>query len=55
MYGDLSNVCMVTLAPEIPNAISIIEELCRRNIKVSVGRSKLFLSLNIRTVIYLSH
>ncbi|XP_011146809.3 N-acetylglucosamine-6-phosphate deacetylase isoform X1 [Harpegnathos saltator] len=39
MYGDLNNVCMVTLAPEIPNATSIIEELCERNIKVSVGHS----------------
>ncbi|XP_032680664.1 N-acetylglucosamine-6-phosphate deacetylase isoform X3 [Odontomachus brunneus] len=39
MYGDLNNVCMVTLAPEIPNSISIIEELCKRNIKVSVGHS----------------
>ncbi|XP_029174801.1 N-acetylglucosamine-6-phosphate deacetylase isoform X2 [Nylanderia fulva] len=39
MYGDLDNVCLLTLAPEIPNAISIIEELCRRNIKVSLGHS----------------
>jgi len=40
MYGDLDNVCMFTLAPEIPNAISVIEELCRRNIKVSLGKLK---------------
>lgn len=39
MYDDLDNVCMLTLAPEIPNALSIIEELCRRNIKVSLGHS----------------
>lgn len=38
MYGDLDNVCMFTLAPEIPNAASVIEELCRRNIKVSLGK-----------------
>lgn len=31
---------MLTLAPEIPNAISVIEELCKRNIKVSLGRLK---------------
>lgn len=41
MYDDLDNVCMLTLAPEIPNALSIIEELCRRNIKVSLGKSKI--------------
>jgi len=40
MYGDLNNVCMFTLAPEIPNAISVIEELRRRNIKVSLGKLK---------------
>lgn len=38
-YGDLDNVCMFTLAPEISNAASVIEELCRRNIKVSLGHS----------------
>lgn len=40
MYGDLGNVCMFTLAPEIANATSVIEELCRRNIKVSLGKLK---------------
>ncbi|EZA59057.1 N-acetylglucosamine-6-phosphate deacetylase isoform X2 [Ooceraea biroi] len=39
MYGDLDNVCMITLAPEIPNAISVIEELCKRDVKVSIGHS----------------
>lgn len=39
MYGELGNVCMFTLAPEIPNAISVIEELFSRNIKVSLGHS----------------
>lgn len=39
MYGTLDNVCFVTLAPEIPNAMSVIKELCQRNIKVSVGHS----------------
>lgn len=41
MYGDLDNVCMFTLAPEIPNAMSVIEELCRRNVTVSLGKLKL--------------
>lgn len=39
MYADLDNVCMITLAPEIPNSISVIEELCKRNIIVSLGHS----------------
>ncbi|KAK2587018.1 hypothetical protein KPH14_010980 [Odynerus spinipes] len=39
MYGTLDNVCLVTLAPEIPNAMSVINELSKRNIKVSVGHS----------------
>jgi len=41
MYGDLDNICMVTLAPEIPNATSVIGELCKRNIKVSIGKKKI--------------
>nr|XP_012223871.1 PREDICTED: putative N-acetylglucosamine-6-phosphate deacetylase isoform X1 [Linepithema humile] len=39
MYGDLDNVCMLTLAPEIPNATSVVEDLCRKNIIVSLGHS----------------
>ncbi|XP_043468812.1 N-acetylglucosamine-6-phosphate deacetylase [Leptopilina heterotoma] len=39
IYGDLNNVCCVTLAPEIPNALSVIKELQRRNIMISVGHS----------------
>jgi N-acetylglucosamine-6-phosphate deacetylase len=41
MYGDLDNICMVTLAPEIPNATSVIGELCKRNIKVSIGKKRI--------------
>ncbi|XP_015437191.1 PREDICTED: putative N-acetylglucosamine-6-phosphate deacetylase [Dufourea novaeangliae] len=39
MYGTLENVCLLTLAPELLNAERVIEELCRRNIKVSLGHS----------------
>lgn len=39
MYGSLDNVSFVTLAPELPNATDVIAELCKRNIKVSVGHS----------------
>uniref|UniRef100_T1IK78 N-acetylglucosamine-6-phosphate deacetylase n=1 Tax=Strigamia maritima TaxID=126957 RepID=T1IK78_STRMM len=39
MYGDLSNVCLVTLAPELPFALDIIKELSLRGITVSLGHS----------------
>ncbi|KOC66315.1 Putative N-acetylglucosamine-6-phosphate deacetylase [Habropoda laboriosa] len=39
MYGTLENVCLVTLAPELPNALNVIAELCKRGIKVSLGHS----------------
>ncbi|XP_005105202.1 N-acetylglucosamine-6-phosphate deacetylase [Aplysia californica] len=38
-YGDLSNVSLVTLAPEKSNAKEVIEEFCKRGIVVSVGHS----------------
>ncbi|XP_017885278.2 N-acetylglucosamine-6-phosphate deacetylase-like, partial [Ceratina calcarata] len=38
-YKSLENVCLVTLAPELANAQSVISELCQRNIKVSLGHS----------------
>lgn len=38
-YGNLDNVCYITLAPELPNALSVIKELCNRKIKVSLGHS----------------
>ncbi|XP_029055610.1 N-acetylglucosamine-6-phosphate deacetylase [Osmia bicornis bicornis] len=39
MYGTLENVCLVTVAPELPNSKTVIKELCKRNIKVSLGHS----------------
>ncbi|XP_033320809.2 N-acetylglucosamine-6-phosphate deacetylase isoform X1 [Megalopta genalis] len=39
MYGTLENVSLVTLAPELPNVQSVIEELCKQNIRVSLGHS----------------
>lgn len=38
MYGSLENVSLITLAPELPNTQSVITELCKRNIKVSLGK-----------------
>ena len=39
MYGDLSNVEIVTIAPEIPSAVEVIRELKALGITVSLGMS----------------
>ncbi|XP_011499907.1 PREDICTED: putative N-acetylglucosamine-6-phosphate deacetylase [Ceratosolen solmsi marchali] len=39
LYGSLENICYITLAPEIDNAMEVIKELKKKNIKVSVGHS----------------
>ncbi len=39
VYGDLSGVKLVTLAPELPGALRIVEELKRRSVVVSAGHS----------------
>ncbi|CAL7945316.1 unnamed protein product [Xylocopa violacea] len=39
VYGNLGNVCLVTLAPELVNSGSVIRQLHLRNIKVSLGHS----------------
>ncbi|XP_060580007.1 N-acetylglucosamine-6-phosphate deacetylase-like [Ruditapes philippinarum] len=39
VYGDLNNVAMVTLAPELERSGEVIHELCKRGIKVSLGHS----------------
>ena len=37
-YGDLSNVALVTLAPEKERTTEVIQEFCKRGIVVSVGK-----------------
>ena len=38
IYHDLDNVAIVTLAPELERSTEVIEELVKRDIKVSLGR-----------------
>ncbi|KAM6962449.1 N-acetylglucosamine-6-phosphate deacetylase [Aplochiton taeniatus] len=44
-YGALDNVIMVTLAPELMNSKSVIQELIQRGITVSLGKPFLFCML----------
>jgi N-acetylglucosamine-6-phosphate deacetylase len=45
VYGDLNNVAMVTLAPELDRSGEVIHELCKRGIKVSLGNSNSYIGL----------
>ena len=38
MYGCLDDVCLVTLAPELPGALQTTKELVKQGITVSVGK-----------------
>lgn len=38
MYGDLSNVKIVTLAPELAGAREVIKNLTKLGVTVSVGK-----------------
>lgn len=42
VYGNLDNVKIITLAPELAGAFDVIKELTRQNIVVSMGTSYSF-------------
>ena len=37
-YGDIKNVCIVTLAPELEQSAEVIKKLTEKNIAVSLGK-----------------
>lgn len=47
---DLSAVCLISLAPELPQALAVIKELRRRRIRVALGHSKASLDTAIAAV-----
>jgi N-acetylglucosamine-6-phosphate deacetylase len=42
VYGSMENVRIVTLAPELNNAVDVIEELTKKGITVSLGLKMFF-------------
>ena len=39
VYGNLDKVSLVTVAPELENAMAVIQELKQRNVTVSIGNA----------------
>lgn len=49
IYGNLDNVKIITLAPELPGAFDIINELTSKNIVVSMGTNSFIKTIEIIT------
>ncbi|CDW55998.1 N-acetylglucosamine-6-phosphate deacetylase [Trichuris trichiura] len=51
IYGrDLSEVCIITLAPELTNGMDAIRHLSKKGIRVSIGHCKASLSIGLRAI-----
>ena len=40
-YGNMSEVALVTLAPELDNCLDVVQHLVSKGIKVSIGTQKI--------------
>lgn len=38
VYGHIDAICMITIAPELPNAIQVCQQLEEMGVIVSVGK-----------------
>uniref|UniRef100_A0A3Q0SL49 N-acetylglucosamine-6-phosphate deacetylase n=1 Tax=Amphilophus citrinellus TaxID=61819 RepID=A0A3Q0SL49_AMPCI len=54
-YGSLDNVAMVTLAPELPGSQSVVRELSRRGITVSLGEPRLATNPSVSALLQFHH
>lgn len=50
-YGSISDVAIVTLAPELNNSKTVIEEFIKRGVVVSLGKYALLILISMISVL----